>query len=260
MRRSYKGSFTSARLSFFSHDVYLFQDRDTIKNMWKMPTLSSPMSIQIYCLKYLFGLSEQALAIYRGDRSGPHTKPYPGSNVKQANRVDYRTHREFLRALTGPGLAPTLQRYMATFTARIDRLHSSDTEISWRSMDDFQSFFHKTMGAALIEALLGPSLLRLNPTFVEDLIEFDNNVPWLARGIPSFIMPKPYSIRNRLREQLKTWHMYARQHFSESSISDEGDGDPFWGSELVRNRHAILNEVGHSDDDLAATDLGLAFG
>ncbi|KAI0000712.1 hypothetical protein F4779DRAFT_622473 [Xylariaceae sp. FL0662B] len=258
---SYKGKFTSVRLSFFGHDVYLFQDRETIKKIWKMPTLSSPMSIQIYCLKYLFGLSEQALTIYRADRSGPHCRPYPGSNVNPENRIDYRTHHEFLRALMGPGLSPTLQRYMSAFTAHIDRLHLPDNiGNSWISMSDFQIFFHKTMGASLIEALLGPSLLRLNPTFVEDLIEFDRSVPWLARGVPSLVMPKLYRVRGRLCEQLKKWHVYARKQFNESSISDDGDGDPFWGSRLIRNRHAILSAAGHHDNDLAATDLGLAFG
>ncbi|OTB00935.1 hypothetical protein M426DRAFT_64973 [Hypoxylon sp. CI-4A] len=257
---SYNGKFTSARLSFLGHDIYLFQHRATIKNIWKMSTLSSPMSIQIYCLKYLFGLSERALAIYRADRSGPHAKPYPGSNVTDENRIDYRTHHEFLRALSGPGLAPTLQRYKTAFARNLDRLEFSSAEDSWNIMDDFQDFFFGNMGASLVESLLGPSLLRLSPTFVENLIEFDNNVPWLARGIPSFIMPKRYRARNRLHEQIKQWHAYARSHFNENSISDDGDGDPFWGSQLVRNRHTILHEVGQSDSDIAATDLGLAFG
>ncbi|KAI8960636.1 cytochrome P450 [Daldinia sp. FL1419] len=255
----YNGQFTSTRLSFFGYEVYLFQDRETIKKIWKTPTLSSPMSIQIYCLKYLFGLSERALAIYRADDSGPHAKAYPGSNVPDDKRIDYTTHHEFLRALSGPGLNPALQRYATAFTAHIDHFPLPNGSTGWNLIGDFQDFFFKTMGASLIESLFGPSLLRLSPSFVNDLIEFDNNVPWLARGLPSFTMPKPYRIRSRLHEKIKNWHSYARGNFDEAGVYD-GDGDVFWGSKLIRNRHAILHAAGQTDNDIAASDLGLAFG
>lgn len=257
---SYKGQFTSTRISFFGHQVYLFQDRESIKKIWKTPALSSPTCIQIYCLKYLFGLSKKGLAIYRADRSGPHAKPHSGSSVPVNSRIDYRTHKEFLRALSGPGLNPTLQRYTAAFATYLDLLRLPCSATEWNSITDFQEFFFKIMGVSLIESLFGPSLLRLSPTFIDDLIEFDNNVPWLARGIPSFAMPKPYKIRSGLNNKIKKWHSYAQKNFDESSVTDDGDGDLFWGSKLIRNRHAILHAAGQTDNDIAASDLGLAFG
>ncbi|GAW10852.1 hypothetical protein ANO14919_001870 [Xylariales sp. No.14919] len=74
-------------------------------------------------------------------------------------------------------------------------------------------------------------------------------------------MPRPYRIRKRLGDHIRRWHNYARQHFSESRIYGGGDGDPFWGSTLIRNRHAIYKKVDHHDEDaVAALDMGLCFG
>ncbi|KAI1074873.1 cytochrome P450 [Whalleya microplaca] len=255
---SYRGRFTSVRLSFFGMRIYLFQDRETIKRIWKAPSLSSPMSIQIYTHRYFFGTPERTLATYIADNSGPHEKPYPGSNVPPKNRIDHITHRGYLRALTGPGLSPTIRRFMDGLQTRVGQLAFAG---EWQDLEDFRSFFQNLMGGALLESLFGPELIRLNPNIVGDLLEFDANIPWLARGIPSFIKPAPYRLRSRLWSQFKRWKNYARKEFHESRISEDGDGDPFWGSGMNRWRHEILPQVGYHDDNaLAAADLGLAFG
>lgn len=209
-------------------------------------------------MKYFFGMPEKALSVYRADNSGPFQKPYLGSNVPPRNRIDHITHHAFLRALSGPGLEPTSQRFMQILATRLGELPLS-TE--WTEIRDLRKLFQEITGSSLIQAVFGPLLLRTNPNFVNDLWKFDDVVPWLARAVPSFLMPGPYRIRKRLFNQLKNWYTTARQHFCESSISEDGDGDPFWGSELVRSRQEMLLQVdSHDDDTLASADLGLIWG
>lgn len=131
----------------------------------------------------------------------------------------------------------------------------------WTQEENIEILFHRGPAVSLIEAIFGPTLLQLNPGFVEDMWKFDNFVPWFSRAIPSFLMPEPYRLRRRLRSQLKYWYRHARHHFQESCISEDGDGDHFWGSELVRHRQKVLLQVDEHDDDvLASTDIGLAWG
>lgn len=259
---TYKGCFTSTKISFLGQQVYLFQDRETVKRIWKAPSLSSPLAIQIYSLKYLFGVSEKTLAIYRTDTSGPYQKPNPGSNIPSESRIDYISRRWFLRAFSGPGLIPTVTRFTNALEARLEEIsQSGGLQHQWVEINDFREFVENSMGRSLVESIFGPSLLQINPNFVHDLIEFDGEVAWLSRGIPAFINPRPHRLRKNLCDQLKRWHAYARQQFHPSKISTDGDGDPYWGSEFMRTRHAMLPEIGHHDDDaLAATDLGVAFG
>lgn len=233
-----------------------------MKRIWKAPSLSSPLAIQLYSLKYLFGISERTLAIYRADTSGPHRKPNPGSTIPPESRIDYISHSGFLRAFSGPGLEPTIRRFTKALEVRLGKdIVSGDSRQQWVELGDFRKFFEDSMGKSLIESLFGPSLLKINPSFVHDLVEFDREVPWLSRGIPAWINPRPHRVRKSLCDQLKRWHAYARQNFDDSKISADGDGDPYWGSEFMRTRHTILPQIGHHDDDaLAATDLGVAFG
>ncbi|KAL1845874.1 hypothetical protein Daus18300_014420 [Diaporthe australafricana] len=136
------------------------------------------MSISLYTFKYFFGVPAKTLAVYRADTSGPNRKPYPGTDVPADKRIDYLSHQEFLRALSGPGLAPTFRRFQRALKTSSDKLgHSRE----WTDVPDFRKAFQDIIGRPLIEAIYGTELLRLSPTFVDDLYEFDANVPWLAR-------------------------------------------------------------------------------
>ncbi|KUI58464.1 Cholesterol 7-alpha-monooxygenase [Cytospora mali] len=254
----YDSRLTSSRISFLGFEIYAFQERQTIAKIWKQPTLSSPISMFIYVLKYFFGLPERVVSVYRTDNSGPFPKPYMGSNVPAEARIDHITHHGFLRGLGGPGLLPTTRRYMTVLVARME---GKSLSREWTEMADFSKFFQDVVGSSLVECLYGPALLRLNPEFIQDLWGFDNSVPWLARGVPSWIKPSAYKHRQNCVDQLKRWYAYARAHFDDSSIGPDGDGDPYWGSNLMRYRQEKLLAVkNHDDDALARMDLGLAWG
>ncbi|KAI9167950.1 Cholesterol 7-alpha-monooxygenase [Paramyrothecium foliicola] len=256
---SYANRLTASRISFLGFEIYCFQDRQTIANIWKQSTtLSSPSTIYVYVFKYFFGISEYCLSVYRADNSGPFHKPWAGSNVPADGRVDHVTHHGFLQALNGPDLLSTTKRYMKSLTARLEEKNFSE---EWTDVADFSSFFRDVVGSALIESLFGPTMLRINPQFIEDLWGFDDSIPWLARGVPAFLRPSAHEHRERGVTQLKRWYAYAREHFDESNISRDGDGDPIWGSKLMRYRQEkVLALRAHDDEALARMDLGLAWG
>lgn len=203
-------------------------------------------------------MHERALATYRADNSGPNAKPFPGSTVKENNRVDYLTHEGFKRALNGPGLAPMTKRYMVFLERKLDDFNFTN---EWLDVPDLLEFFRMVHGAALLEVVFGPSLCKVNPTFLRDLWYFDDSVPLLARILPSLFFPKVYRVRKSLRAQFKKWYAYARKKFSQSCIGEDGDGDPYWGSELIRYQQRMyLAAEGYDDDALAAADLALVWG
>ena len=209
-------------------------------------------------LRHFFGMHERALATYQADDSGAFPQPFLGSNVPARNRVDHFTHQGFKQAFSGPALAPTTQRFTEDLVRRFDGLSLSN---EWTEMPDLLEFFRTVHGAALLQAIFGPSLLKINPTFTENVWKFDDSVPWLARMIPSFINPEPYRARQRVREQLKSWYKYARANFTEDCIYEDGDGDPFWGSELIRyQQKKYLQADNYDDDALASADLALVWG
>ncbi|KAI0188149.1 Pfs, NACHT and ankyrin domain protein [Xylaria flabelliformis] len=255
---SYAGKLTSVRVVFFGWEIYTFQDRETVSRIWKQGSLASPIAIYQYVFKYFFGMSQSQIAVYRADDSGPCRKPHANSKVADDDRIDYMTLESFHQAFSGPALVPTTRRFMDALVSRVEELQITD---DWMEIPDLLDFFHHHIGASLIESIFGPTLLRLNPTFIDDMWAFDDNIPWLARAVPSWIMPGPYRIRERLVGQFKRWYAYAREHFHESCIYDDRDGDPYWGSNLTRTRQNFLPKVkNHDDDMLARTDMGLVWG
>ena len=239
-------------------NLYLFQDRVTVARIWKQPSLGSPIAVYIYTLKNLFGMPQDGLSAYRNDNSGPYAKPYPGSDVVPEKRIDHITHKGFMRALSGQDLPPTTQRFMRALEGRLETLPLSQ---EWVRFPDLVKFFQGVVGSSLVQAVFGPTLLALNPTFIEDLFQFDSDVPWLARAVPSFLLPGPYRVRRRLRCQIKQWYAYAREHFDYSLINGDGDADPIWGSELIRyQKEKVLPVLDQDDESLASADLALAWG
>lgn len=226
--------------------------------MFKHAGLSSAIKMSSFAHSYMFGTSGKAMAVYREDDSGPFPLPHPKSSIKPNNRVDYVTHIIMSRGLTGAGLRPTARRFAAGVSRRLDELNITE---DWTDMDDFAQFLRDIVRGSALESIFGPTMLRLNPTFVQDIFTFDQMMPAFTLGLPRFLMPKAYRFRDGLVDQIKNWYRYARENFDPSQIDEDGDGDPIWGSAMMRHRQEVIPQIDqHDDDALARADLGLAWG
>ncbi|KAJ5885522.1 cytochrome P450 [Penicillium taxi] len=240
-------------------EICLLQEPKTVAALWKSKMFSSPIVIYVVALKTLFGMKDKAREAYAADNSGPHRKPHPKSQVAPYNRVDYLTHDSLLRGLIGPGLLPTFQRFRGIFKKQTMMcLDRQDQSTQWVPMPDMLQFYKDHIGRAILESIFGPLLLSVNPTFMKTLWEFDEASPVLARSIPRWLVPHAYRCRDSLIEQIQNWYKYARAQFHDSLITEDGNDDPCWGSEMMRERQQFLLAVdGQDDASLASTDLGL---
>ncbi|KAH8706987.1 cytochrome P450 [Phaeosphaeriaceae sp. PMI808] len=252
---TYAGEVTCVRISLLVNCIYLFQDPVAVAAIWKDSNLSSPVFAYSIGLRYLFGMQEKAIKTYTADDSGPYRKPHPNSRVAPGSRIDFLTHDSLLRGLTGAAMTPTFQRVQKIFDRN---LAEENIGQEWIEMPDLLTFFRKTLGRAVLEAHFGPSLLRINPGFIDDMWLFDEAVPGLAKRLPRFVIPDAYRVRDRLLMQIHNWYQYARQNFREDSVYADRDGDPFWGSAMSRERQKLLLSIdGQDDASVASTDLGL---
>ncbi|KAI0843808.1 cytochrome P450 [Daldinia vernicosa] len=258
---SYKGSLTATRISLLGFKLYVFQDRETICKIMRHPYLSSPMSLYVFGERFLFGMPQRGISEYIADDSGPSVKPFPGSNVPCEKRVDYMLHKAFNQAWTGHSLTLASRRFVDTLVSHIDDLNISGEYIY---VNDLFKFFGRAVSASVTQTIFGASLLQLNPDIIDNAWTLDEALPWMFRQVPSFIMPRPYKVRKILSNQIRMWYSYARQWFTESSIFPDGDGDPFWGSKIIRHLQQELlknGDRGFIDDEcFAAHDMGLIWG
>lgn len=129
---------------------------------------------------------------------------------------------------------------------------------SWVEKEDLLGFYQENLGTAMIEGMYGPKLCELNPGFMDDIWLFDKTAVKLAKFLHRFFNPESYRVRERLLSAIRLWHSHARENFDPSHISSDGDGDPSWGSQLMRSRQQVLLKADYQDEEaIAATDLGL---
>lgn len=246
--RSFAGQLTSSRVAFLPWlDVYFFQDRQTIREIWKQSSLLSTAHLRVFAHQKLFDMPSKWVKMYQPGRHNV---------VNEVAHVPHGLHKTLLKALIGSRSAPMFKRFQA---ALMDNLLHATRRVGWTLNNDFRDLVHQTVGLALVKAVFGPSFLQINPTFMADIITFIDSVPWLSKGLPQFVRPGPYKVRRRLLEGFKRWYRFSREHFVESTIADDGDGDPFWGSAWMRDRQAVLGAL-NDDDLMASQDLGAAFG
>ncbi|KAI1430610.1 cytochrome P450 [Xylaria sp. CBS 124048] len=259
----YRDSLTSTKISLLGFNLYVFQDRKSVIDILRHPNLSSPMSLYVFGERFLFGMPRRGVAAYLADDSGPSARPFPGSNVAPEKRVDYILHKAFHHAWTGPFLGPASRRFMKTFDAHVGDIRLSERR-EWTPVDDVFLLFGRAVSSSVTETVFGPSLLKLNPDIIETAWALDQALPWLFRQVPAFLMPRPYRLRKKMSKQIQRWYAYSRQWFTESSVDPDGDGDPYWGSEIVRRLQRELlrdGDRGFIDDEcFAAHDMGLIWG
>ncbi|KAF2759739.1 cytochrome P450 [Pseudovirgaria hyperparasitica] len=239
--------------------LFFFHGAKNITAIFKEPAFMNAVFIHTTLLKQLFGMSSQSVQMYIADNSGPYAKAEANSNVKPQNRIEYLTHENLVKGLTGPGLDPAFDRFTKLFDKQLAHL-SVTTE--WLEYHDVFQFIQDTVGPALLESIFGPTLLSANPNMIRDLSDFDSSARTLTllKGLPSIPIFSAYRARDKILENVKRWHRQARRMFSERCIDPDGNGDPYWGCEMIRERQKILLGVENLDhDSVASADLGLMF-
>lgn len=127
----------------------------------------------------------------------------------------------------------------------------------WVEIEDLYSFIRDMIFRASTNALCGPHLLRLTPSFVADFWEFDSYSPKLFKDFPRWMIPKAYEVRDKLHKGMKKWHGFARDGY-DWKLEDEGLWEEFFGAKVMRDRQMMFRAVeGMSDDAIAAVDLGM---
>ncbi|KAL9582018.1 MAG: hypothetical protein Q9203_005665 [Teloschistes exilis] len=192
------------------------------------------------------------------DKSGASAIPMEGSNVEPEYRLNYFQVKAAQKHLSGTCLTQMTEHSMKVLRRRI---HESDIGDQWTEMPDLFTFLQHEVFSAAVESLTETYLLNQFPGFVDDFWEFDRSVPTMIKGLPHWLAPRPYKVRQRLLDAVKSWHKYARQHSDSSKTAPEDpEWDPLWESKLMRAREEYSKGVDFMNEDaLAAEDLGLIF-
>ncbi|KAL9015329.1 MAG: hypothetical protein Q9173_000057 [Seirophora scorigena] len=252
------GSSTPVRVRLGPVKFYLVAGAEHIAVLFKASKGLSPRFGVLLSLENLFGTPSDVIPFYKMDNSGTNTVPNPESNVRPADRLNFFQVKAAQKHLNGAGLAKMTEHFLKVLRRRIDESRIGN---QWIDMPDLFTFIQHEVFNAAVEALTGKYFLAQYPEIVEDFWEFDRSVPTLIKGLPQWLTPRPYRVRQRLLDAVKSWHRIARENsdFTKDGPEDP-EWDPYWGSKLMRARQSYSSGVHFMNEDaLAAEDLGLIF-
>lgn len=208
----------------------------------------------------MFGVSAQGAAYWDRDDSGTGLQPRKDSSVRPEHRVHLWGIQTLKTFLAGQHLTALNERFMLNFQ---DQLEARGIEEQWVEFPDLYSFVQSAVGRSLTEAVMGPKLLELNPTVLDDFCSYYNNHIRL-RFRPRWLAPGAYRIRDRLGAAMRSWHAEARKEApldADDPKTGPGDAelDDYYGSKLIRAQRAAMEKTGLSTDDAASMDVHMLF-
>ena len=229
---------------------------DNISTIFKQTRNLEPKEAVLVALEYVFGLPKPAVAFYEADDSGTAFNAHPQSKVEPHNRIFYLQHKTTLMHLSGSALNDLTRRFLDSLRLRISQ---SSIGPEWVEMPDLYPFLQVELFHASVEAMCGPIIFRLNPSFTEDFWAFDKCVPNLFKRLPRWMVPGSYRALEKALKTVKQWHAVAHEQYDPNQIApNDEDWDQYFGSKLIKERIAYSKKMGPMDEDaLASEDLGL---
>ncbi|KAF2468300.1 cytochrome P450 [Lindgomyces ingoldianus] len=249
------------RVKILNYEFYVVQGAENIKVIFKNSWACTSVPFVKFALGYAFGLPPKALSLYDKDNSGSGRVPHPDSTVEARNRVDYRVYQTLVKLLEGKGLLPFWSRFADDITTRMCTLQSRFEGSDWEHCTDLMRLVGDEATISFVNALCGPHLLRLNPTFLQDFWDFDHgsmhpNELTSVSGMPWILAPRAYAVRKRVLNAVRIWQKHARENYTDSARGADGD-DPFWGATFFRDRQNMFLEMdGFDHDAIASEDFG----
>ena len=242
------------RLKIASHDIFVVIGAKNVEALWRRTTQTSGTPLFCFSLQKLFGLKKEAARMYHDDNSGCLARPHPKSRVAPEGRIDYKMHHAVHTLLQGPEVTQFVERFENLLT---ETLNKAPIETEWSQHADLLEFMQINTITATVTASHGPKFLSLNPKFPQIFWEFNEWIPYFAKLLPRFAIPKAYHLRDTLLLNIKEWQEYVLDQENKPDV----DTSMHWGNEFFRKRFQILLNAHEGDmDAMASEDLGLIWG
>lgn len=145
------------------------------------------------------------------------------------------------------------QRFIIeTFTELLE-----DMGDEWVEIPDLAELIHTHVTKSALNSMFGPHLIRLNPDIVHDLWAFVPNVMNLFLGLPRWLLPAAYRLRDKLLDGIMRYYEHAYENYDTNG--PEQDWEEFFGSRFTRTKHMDLWEKFEPMDAKARAAEELSF-
>lgn len=204
------------------------------KNIQTINQPSHTISPDVFFLEVMsnvWGASSDEVVRFANDKSGRRKNPVPGHDVKPGQaRLWHGQHHVYSEYLQRTEQAHFLaDKYYQLFSDRLAQQPLGE----WKELSLHQ-FFESDMAEAALAALMGPRIIELNPDFWPAMWEFARLAPQLMWGLPRWVNPKPWKIREDFHAMCRRYVDSASKEFDWHGPDVDSKWEPHYGSRMAR--------------------------
>lgn len=204
------------------------------KNIHAINQTTPSISPDVFFLQVMdnvWGMPKSELAMFEQDKSGRRKNPLPGHNVKSGQpRLWHGQHHVYSEYLLRADYSTRLaDEYFRLFSERLTKQPLGE----WKELS-LTKFFESDMAESALIALMGPRIIELNPGFWPAMWEFARLAPQLMWGLPKWMNPKPWAIREEFHDMCGRYVDSALDQFDWNGPDADADWEPHFGSRMAR--------------------------
>ncbi|KAI1139192.1 cytochrome P450 [Hypoxylon sp. FL0543] len=239
-------------------NVYMVTGAKNTAKLFSPPNIMDPNMFHTLLMDKHWGMGRDEIQMFEADRSGRKKAPIPGTESTPENRRHwYNHHQIYAKYLSSAKYTEILTNtFYRFFAERLDVDHPLGT---WTTVKLFD-YMKTAMAESAIKATFGSVLLDLNPDLIDCYWEFDEIAGILVWGLPRFLIPRAYKVRERLHNMTKRQVKVAYKQFDWGGAADDSDWDPYWGSRFAREIARWLKEAGFSERTASGHTMATLFG
>ncbi|KAI0873439.1 cytochrome P450 [Hypoxylon argillaceum] len=210
--------------------------------------------IQLILMDKHWQLPKNELDKFANDKTGRQETPFQGTEgIPENQRYWFGHNRLYQEWLSKKPQAACLADQFSLFFSQ--KLNNQPE--GWHTVQLFE-MLKISMFESATKSLFGTHILLLNPGLAEAYWDFDSSAINLIWGLPRWLRPRPYLIRDRLHEMVKRSVDSAWDNFDPGD--NQSDWEEHWGSRLSREVARWFRELGFSNTAIAGHTVGTLFG
>jgi hypothetical protein len=199
-------------------------------------------------LPRLYKMPPQHVARFTNDRSGRGKVPAPGFESTPAEQRYWhqyeQVHTEYL--FRTQHMMPVMDVFRGYLTETLDKFPVGQSRTI-----SVMNFCKTELAEVAMRTLLGPTIFKLNPGFLDAFWEFDANVFMFTLGFPKWLYARPHEVHDRYISMIKKYVDSAFQNFDWESPAAELPWEPHFGARVCREIAKWLRNGGFMDVSVA---------
>lgn len=245
------------RFALGPFNVYWVAGAKNVQVLFGPPHIVDPDMLHLRLMDAHWGMTKEEIKMFEDDKSGRKKTPLSGTeSTPPKYRYWYNHHKLYADYLSSPKYTEALAgKFYETFSRRLIKQPLNE----WKSVRLFQ-FLKRDMASSAIESLFGSDILDLNPDLIRCYWEFDEVASVLLWGLPKFVRPGPWRIRQRLHDMALRHLESAWKNFNWSDPEADSDWEPHFGSRFSRETAKWFRESGFSDRTASGHTTAILFG